>query len=305
MKSLHNDKEAFNDIILATSNALGIEMAIVEKDYYVSLLLNEINKNYPDIIFKGGTSLSKCYKTINRFSEDIDIGINADKATEGMRKNLKIAVKKAIEDLGLKLDNEEEIMTRTYFNKYQITYPIIDDTFMSIKPYLYVETAVFMKPFPYEIQKADTYIYRFLKKQNLDNIISEYRLEPFEIKVQSLTRTFIDKIFALGDYYLTGNKERTSRHLYDLYKLMLQVNFNDDFFTLFNEVREIRSSDNACQSAKDDQNIKEIIGKIIEEDYFKKDYNEVTSKLLFESVDYETVKANLIDINKNILWFSA
>ncbi|MGN0524380.1 MAG: nucleotidyl transferase AbiEii/AbiGii toxin family protein, partial [Eubacterium sp.] len=203
MKSLHNDKEAFNDIILATSNALGIEMAIVEKDYYVSLLLNEINKNYPDIIFKGGTSLSKCYKIINRFSEDIDIGINADKATEGMRRNLKTAVKKSIDDLGLKLDNEEEIMTRTYFNKYQITYPIIDDTFMSIKPYLYVETAVFMKPFPYEIQEADTYIYRFLKQQNLDNIITEYGLEPFEIKVQTLTRTFIDKIFAIGDYYLT------------------------------------------------------------------------------------------------------
>ena len=82
---------------------------------------------------------------------------------------------------------------------------------------------------------------------------------------------------------------------------MPQVNFDDDFFALFNEVREIRSSDNACQSAKDDQNIKEIIGKIIEEDYFKKDYNEVTSKLLFESVNYEAVKANLIDIYKNIL----
>lgn len=300
MKSLHNDKEAFKDIILATSNALGIEMAIVEKDYYVSLLLNEINKNYPDIIFKGGTSLSKCYKIINRFSEDIDIGINADKATEGMRRNLKTAIKKSIDDLGLKLDNEEKIMTRTYFNKYQITYPIIDETFMPIKPYLYVETAVFMKPFPYEVQQADTYIYRFLKQQNLDNIITEYGLEPFEIKVQTLTRTFIDKIFAIGDYYLTGNKERTSRHLYDLYKLMLQIKLNDEFFALFNEVREIRSNDAACPSAKDDQSIKEIIGKIIKEDYFKKDYNEVTSKLLFESVDYETVKANLFDIYKII-----
>lgn len=302
MKNLHNDKEAFNDIIVATSNALGIEMAIVEKDYYVSLLLNEINKNYPDIIFKGGTSLSKCYKIINRFSEDIDIGINADKATEGMRRNLKTAVKKSIDDLGLKLDNEEKIMTRTYFNKYQITYPIIDDTFMSIKPYLYVETAVFMKPFPYEVQQADTYIYRFLKQQNLDNIITEYGLEPFEIKVQTLTRTFIDKIFAIGDYYLNGNKERTSRHLYDLYKLMPQIKFDDELFALFNEVREIRSNDSACPSAKDDQSIKEIVGKIIKEDYFKKDYNEVTSKLLFEPVDYETVKANLFDIYKIIKW---
>ena len=139
-----------------------------------------------------------------------------------------------------------------------------------------------------------------MKQQNLDDIIKEYDLEPCELKVQSLTRTFIDKIFAIGDYYLNGNKERTSRHLYDLYKLMPQVNFDDDFFALFNEVREIRSNDNACPSAKDGQSIKKIIGKIIEEDYFKKDYNEVTSKLLFESVDYEAVKANLIDIYKNI-----
>lgn len=301
MKNLHNDRENFNDIIAAASNVLGIETAIVEKDYYVSLLLKEINKNYPDIIFKGGTSLSKCYKIINRFSEDIDIGINADKATEGMRKKLKLAIKKSIEDLGLQLDNEEEIMTRTYFNKYQITYQTIDDVFISIKPFLYVETAVFMKPFPYQNQKADTYIYRFLKQQNLNNIIAEYGLEPFEIKVQTLSRTFIDKIFAIGDYYLSDNKERTSRHLYDLYKLMPQIAFDDEFYLLFNEVRQIRSTDSACPSAKKDQSITNIIDKIIKEDYFKKDYNEVTSKLLFENVDYEAVKNNLIKIHQQLV----
>lgn len=296
MKNLHGDREAFNDIIAAASNALGIETAIIEKDYYVSLLLKEINKNYPDIIFKGGTSLSKCYKAINRFSEDIDIGINADKATEGMRKRLKIAIKKSIGDSGLQLDNEEEIMTRTYFNKYQVTYPIIDETFMSIKPYLYVETAVFMKPFPYEIREADTYIYRFLKRQKLDNIIAEYGLEPFDIKVQTLTRTFIDKIFAIGDYYLSGDRERTSRHIYDLYKLMPNIIFDDNFYELFNEVKRIRSADSACPSAKDGQNIKNIIGRIIDEDYFKRDYNEVTSKLLFDEVDYETARNGLTEI---------
>ena len=47
---------------------------------------------------------------------------------------------------------------------------------------------------------------------------------------------------------------------------------------------------------KNDQSIKNIIGKIINEDYFKKDYNEVTSKLLFENVDYKTVKNNLSEI---------
>jgi predicted nucleotidyltransferase component of viral defense system len=299
LPNLHNDKEAFNDIILATSNAFGIEFAIVEKDYYVSLLLNEINQLYPDIIFKGGTSLSKCYKIINRFSEDIDIGINADKATEGMRKNLKNSIKEAIENLGFTLDNTDEIMTRTYFNKYQITYPIINNTIMSIKPYLYVETAVFMKPFPYEIEQADTYIYRFLNQNNQEKLIEKYGLEPFDIKVQSLARTFIDKLFALGDYYLTGNKDRTSRHLYDLYKLMPKINFDDEFYTLFNEVREIRQQDSACPSAKPNQNIKNLLQKIYSEDFFKSDYNNVTRELLFESVDYAIVKNNLsIIINK-------
>lgn len=296
MTNLHSDREAFNDIIPAVSNEFGIEPAIVEKDYFVSLLLKEINKNYPDIIFKGGTSLSKCYKIINRFSEDIDIGINADKATEGMRKNLKTAIKNSIADSGLKLTNENEIMTRTYFNKYQIEYPKVTDSILSVTPYLFVETAVFMKPFPYEIQEVDTYIYRFLKQKNLEPLIIKYGLQPFKIKVQTLTRTFIDKIFAAGDYYLTKNKDRTSRHLYDLYKLMPKITFDNEFYSLFEDVRLTRSRDSACPSAKNDQNIKEIIGKIISEDYFKKDYNEVTTKLLFENVDYKTVKENLIKI---------
>lgn len=300
MKALHNDKEIFKDIINATSYDMGIHSSIIEKDYFVSLLLKEINKNYPDIIFKGGTSLSKCFKIINRFSEDIDIGINADKATEGMRKNLKQAIKTSIEGLGLVLDNSNEIMTRTYFNKYQITYPILDEAVTQIKPYLYVETAVFMKPFPYEIKEADTYIYRYLKKINKYGIIKEFDLYPFEVKVQSLTRTFIDKIFALGDYYLTKNQQRTSRHIYDLHKLLPEISFDEDFYNLFNEVKNIRSQDIACPSAKPENDIKEIIGKIIEDNYFEKDYKEITSDLLFEKIRYDEAIESLKEIYKRI-----
>ena len=89
MKNLHNEVELFADVIAATSKALNIAPAIIEKDYFVTLLLKRIVEKSPEIIFKGGTSLSKCFKIINRFSEDIDIGLNVDKATEGMRKNFK------------------------------------------------------------------------------------------------------------------------------------------------------------------------------------------------------------------------
>lgn len=292
MQNLHNNKELFSDVIIATSNALNIEPAIIEKDYYVTLLLKRINEKCPDIIFKGGTSLSKCFKIINRFSEDIDIGLNVDKATEGMRKNLKTIIKESIDELGFLLDNPEHIFTRTYYNKYQIKYPISETTTF-IKPYLYVETAIFMKPFPFEIKEADTYIYRFLKDRKQPDIIKEYNLYPFNIKVQTLHRTFIDKIFALGDYYLTNKTKGYSRHLYDLYKIMPEIVFDDNFFNLYDEVKEIRSNDEDCPSAKPKQNLGDLLRKIYSTDYFKTDYEDVTSELLFEDVSYSAVKENL------------
>ena len=295
MKNLHADKELFSDVIIATSNAFNIAPAIVEKDYYVTLLLKKITEKCPDIIFKGGTSLSKCFKIINRFSEDIDIGLNVDKATEGMRKNLKAAIKEAIEDLGFELDNPDHIYTRTYYNKYQIKYPMIE-TNVFIKPYLYVETAIFMKPFPFELREADTYVYRFLKEQNQEQIIEQYGLTPFSIKVQTLDRTFIDKIFALGDYYLMGKTKGYSRHLYDLYKIMPEISFDSNLFELYEEVKEIRSKDVDCPSAKPGQNLKELLEKIYDTDYFKSDYEDVTKELLFEDVDYNVVKNNLSEI---------
>ena len=77
---LHNDKDTFEQIILKVSNETGIEASIVEKDYYVTLFLKRIIELQPNIIFKGGTSLSKCYKLINRFSEDIDLNIDSAKS---------------------------------------------------------------------------------------------------------------------------------------------------------------------------------------------------------------------------------
>lgn len=294
---MHNEKEFFNDIILAASRSLGINSAIIEKDYYVTLLLKNIIERNSDIIFKGGTSLSKCYKVINRFSEDIDLGLNVNKATEGMKKSLKRDILNAIDDLNFKLDNADDIRTRMDFNRYQITYPV-SETVSFIKPYLYIETAVFLKPFPYEIKTADSYVYRFLKDANHKEIIDKYSLNPFEIKVQSLERTFIDKIFAIGDYYLTNNITGHSRHLYDLYKIMPMIKFDDNFYALFNEVKEIRKGDSACPSAKPNQNIIKLLKEIHDSDYFKSDYINVTKGLLFDNTQYDSVKENLKSITE-------
>ena len=79
---LHKDTLAFTNAIQATSGYLNILPAFIEKDYWITFVLQRLNESpFRDIVvFKGGTSLSKGFKIISRFSEDIDIAIiDADK----------------------------------------------------------------------------------------------------------------------------------------------------------------------------------------------------------------------------------
>ena len=73
--NLHDNVTLYRDSILFTSQQMNLIPEYVEKDYWITYALftvftNEIGK---DIVFKGGTSLSKCYQMIERFSEDIDL----------------------------------------------------------------------------------------------------------------------------------------------------------------------------------------------------------------------------------------
>ena len=64
------------ELFLATAGKMGISEAIVEKDFWVCFMLNHLfsDSKYKDyFVFKGGTSLSKAYHVIHRFSEDIDL----------------------------------------------------------------------------------------------------------------------------------------------------------------------------------------------------------------------------------------
>lgn len=85
---LHNDKELFNDIVALTAERVGQAQDIVEKDYYVTIILKKLSTCEYPICFKGGTSLSKAYGVIDRFSEDIDITFT-EHLGENRRKKLK------------------------------------------------------------------------------------------------------------------------------------------------------------------------------------------------------------------------
>ena len=84
--NLHENKEDFTEAVQAVSRGLNISPALVEKDYYVTLVLKRLNEELSGLIFKGGTSLSKCHKAINRFSEDIDLTLDSEHLKIRLRK---------------------------------------------------------------------------------------------------------------------------------------------------------------------------------------------------------------------------
>lgn len=295
---LHNDKELFKQVILAVSEAMGIDSGIIEKDYYVTMFLKRLVDKQPQVIFKGGTSLSKCHKLIKRFSEDIDLSFECDKRpTEGQRKHLKESIVSVIDEFSFKLTNPDDIRSRRDYNKYIVDFPSVFDS-VALKQYLIIETSVFLRAYPSVEMLATSFIYDYFKEENREDIIEQFALKPFSLNVQSVERTFIDKLFAVGDYYLDGKVTEHSRHIYDLHKLYNAVEINDELKELFKQVRAERSTHLACSSAQDGVDIKALLQKIIDECAYKNDYEAITVELLFEKVSYETaVEAlqNIID----------
>lgn len=91
---LHESSTDFKELIELTSEYFDLDSAIIEKDYWVTKALHNLSKSELAgvAIFKGGTSLTKCYKDLHRFSEDIDIAIDIEELTPGQIKKRLIAV---------------------------------------------------------------------------------------------------------------------------------------------------------------------------------------------------------------------
>lgn len=290
---LHHDSSLFEQVILRVSEDTDIEASIIEKDYYVTLFLQRIVAHQPNIIFKGGTSLSKCYKLINRFSEDIDLNIDTEShPTEGQRRKLKEAIVSIIEEFGFTLTNPDKVRSRRDYNRYVVDYPTIFPT-SYLKEHLIVETAVYIKAYPCKRMLASSLIHDYLKRNGYDELIEQYGLQPFELNVQAAERTLVDKVFALGDYYLSDAVHEHSRHVYDIYKLLDVVTLDDTMKLLVQSVREERKPHVNCRSAKDGVDMNVLLQEIVDRAVYKQDYEDITSKILFEEVPYETAVAAL------------
>ncbi|MDO5553530.1 MAG: nucleotidyl transferase AbiEii/AbiGii toxin family protein [Planctomycetia bacterium] len=298
--NLHEDKTLFEQAILATAQAKKIPAAIVEKDYHVTFLLRELTRKQNSIVFKGGTSLSKCYHIINRFSEDIDLSCDNDSLplTGCMRRGLNQTIIDGISQCGYVFENQDEIKRRRHFNRFILSYDPIFPVMKNIKTILVVETAIAIRSFPCEKRDVCSIVGEYLAETGMDDFLEQYSLTPYSVNTQTLERTFIDKVFAICDYWLTGKIAEHSRHLYDLCKLFPLIKRNQALVDLVSEVRLLRSRTKMCPSAKEGCDINRILKEIDETNAFKMDYENITQNLLFESWPYEKAKRILKVIAK-------
>ena len=299
--NLHHDKEAFKELIIGAANELAIPGNIIEKDYYVTLILRKLSQIEYPVVFKGGTSLSKAYNVIDRFSEDIDITFT-EHLGDKKRKKLKYNVLKPIsEKLRLKISNWEYIESDKNLNHYDFCYESVINEGGIIPAYVKLETSLMMYSFPTNNCKISNYLYDILNTSQKD-IFEKYSLLPFEMRVQSLERTLIDKVFAVCDYYLLKKSRKNARHLYDIYKLQKHVNYDEGFLELVQKVREQRIAlgEKIAPEANLNVNIKLLAEEVCESDFYKSDYDDTTVFMISEKVSYETVKRNYLDVVKKI-----
>jgi hypothetical protein len=285
---LQEDKVAFKTLIINASNYLNIEYEFVEKDFWLVLLLKEIFSTERDYVFKGGTSLSKCFKLINRFSEDIDISYEANYQEIGVSQREKRfkGVSTAIKNIGLEVSNKQSLKRDRYFNRFICPYPsLIEDA--KIETHIIVELAAQTPSFPANKKTIQSYIGEYLVNIGRNDLVDKYELQPFEVNVQTLDRTLVDKTFAICDYYLTDKCVDHSRHIYDISKILEVVNLDNSLTKLFLDIYDIRFPLKLCESAKSGIKLYKIIEKILSEDSFKKDYNGREYSLLYEDYSYE------------------
>ena len=213
-------------LVTRAADLLGLPLGDVEKDFWVTELLRSVAGPMSGgvCIFKGGTSLSKAYPIIERFSEDVDILVApAEDASSGARDRfLKAVVERAGVDLGLdgRLVTSTTGVKRNVTYEYPATYP--DPGRLSAGVLL--EMGIRGGPEPHELRDVRSYV----SIAAIEDGISPTEFDEFApARVLTLRpeRTLVEKLSLLHDRAsrLADDADGLAgqgRHVYDVYRLL-------------------------------------------------------------------------------------
>lgn len=222
---LHKDEIIFRDLLLSASLHFNIPLSFIEKDYWITLVLSRLAKSkYVDeSVFKGGTSLSKGYNLIERFSEDVDIAIINDKGKTGNEiKTIIRTIEKEITPDLTELQMDGVTSKGSRFRKSVFEYITTEKGNANNK--LIVEINSFANPFPYQRLTIQSMVFDFLMQTSNEKYIEQYNLQSFEVNVLSKEQTLLEKMVSLIRFSFKENTVESIsekiRHFYDLYYLM-------------------------------------------------------------------------------------
>lgn len=211
--NLHEHSDEFNQLIILAAKHFNIPENAVKKDYYILMVLEKLAESEyaSTCIFKGGTSLSKCYPgSIERFSEDIDLTFYPDEKLTEKQYDKKLKKIEAVLSEGIRMEKIPE--ERNSRNKS--AYVWFDDEDYSTRIKLEIGSSV--KPDPYEPRAMKSYIQEFLESTDQNGAAEEYGLRSIELNVLRIERTFIDKIMSVKRHAICGTLPQKVRHIYDV-----------------------------------------------------------------------------------------
>lgn len=178
MVYLHEDREQFLQALRLTYKQTRQMMQIIEKDYYVTVLLKLLAEKIPFIVFKGGTSLSKCHKVIRRFSEDIDLTIDVS-LSQGQKKKVKKAILDSAEELGMVIENVDETRSRRDYNRYVVAYDsVLASSSSVVKSAVLLETSYTAVSFPTVLLPVYSYVGDMMRHE-APEFIDTFGLAPY------------------------------------------------------------------------------------------------------------------------------
>ena len=296
-----------------TAIRVKLPVASIEKDFWVTEILNILfSLPYADrMVFKGGTSLSKVWDVIRRFSEDIDIaidrslfGIEGDvtkKQLKKLRKASSVFVRDtlannliaAAEEAGLsdfvtiKADPDGE-GDATYPEPRQIHIIYKSVLPSGVNPYLRDEVllevgarSLFEPTAKAKVESFVTTVFPHLTSNN----------NTTQVVAAVAEKTFLEKAFLLHELFTTDgcrNANRKSRHLYDLCK-MLEAGIadcaipNDELWETIRHHREVFTSIRDVDYTPDVRKRITLTPpeSVIEE--WKNDYDTMVANMIYEN----------------------
>ncbi|MBD5353282.1 MAG: nucleotidyl transferase AbiEii/AbiGii toxin family protein [Bacteroides sp.] len=235
------------DVLGITSAKTLLPRLAVEKDWWVTMVLKALSttRYFKLMSFKGGTSLSKGWNLINRFSEDIDIAMRRESvfsisSTSGNQlakvrrtarhyivRELPDELTDALNKMGIadftivpeltKTDidgNISELRATTHPSTIFVHYKsVLPEEVGYIQPKVKIEISCLSMDEPVEVKSIRSFMAEVLNDE-----------EDVEVQFPTVlpTRTFLEKIFLLHEEFQKENPRsiRMSRHLYDIEKIM-------------------------------------------------------------------------------------